>query len=239
MSKHRAHPARVVGGAEAARSLIGDMSAVYGESGAQIISAGLIQGARRGLSELPFVRQPNITLNIGILTGDQLGLVDKRVFADWTRDRILLAFNADACPDEIAIGMPDAMVHELAHIAHHQQNPERHNRWTPFSIAITEGIAVYAVGNILADVVDYEENIDPFGYSREVIRSELVRILEGAYDTASPYDFLLENAELPGIAYSVGHYVVSLAAFDRELDLRQLMQMPIADFEAFARTELI
>lgn len=217
-----------------------DLIAAYGEGGAYEISATLLGSIQDALRNVPLVRQPDLTIQVGIDIDPFSGRETDSLaaYVDSSREIISVILGSTATSGNIVSQLYSSMHHEIGHIAHYQHIEDKDAFYdSPLGAACKEGVADLAANEDFGTSI-WENDLTESA-AVEIAREELDKIFSGAYDEVDYYDFLFGGDRVPGRGYFVGSYVVSSLALYENLNLKNIMQVPLKRFEDFAKAELL
>lgn len=229
---------QVLDGAVARVNFFAQAIEVFGRDAARDIGETFLKSFAHAQETLP-LSQPvsGIRLYLG-----EIGTGAVNGFAVSEQNTAYFAIDIDTPVEDIIEDIPDTVVHEFAHLAHAQQNPEMFNhksKQSLFRATIVEGIACHAE----YELHDWYSPFDVLDYDKEV-RARLSNVLvDVLYDPdyvreMKYYDYLFGDDIFPDRGYVVGHYLVASTVARHGYTIEQLMKITTEEFKQIAETEL-
>lgn len=149
-----------------------------------------------------------------------------------------LGINTTSNIDEIISELPNAFIHEAAHLTHLQRNPlffvaRREEMNLHFGSAIMEGVAAHT-GSKLGAFTIYSEKM----FTHQKVLDALSQLLD--HPDANQYEtyeqFMLGDKDFSNRGYRVGEFVVANLVKQMTLTSSELMDLPLDDFYEYAKT---
>ena len=210
----------------------------FGIQGSYEITAVLAESLHSALRNIPLVREPNLTIDIRLNVDPFYGQPPHvmAAYANGISETVTVILDTSAKSAAISSRLYGMAHHEIAHIAHHQQNADISSFNSPLGWAIKEGIAQHASEDGFYNYL-HSENLT-LTQATDIALEELDKLLSGYYDDYDKYDFLFGGDQVLGRGYYVGSYVVSRLAMYESAELTELMQSPIERFRSFVKSDI-
>lgn len=220
----------------------------YGTPETKEISDWFLYVLEDSQATLP-VSAPLAEVKLGFVETDNFSAQTMRSVtgsAQLQHNGITITFERNAPAEVVIEDIPAAVRHEVAHIAHHQQNPqlfpgeESSYYWYR---TILEGVATHAELQLLPNYIPsriYPALSSPSYIGKRAIDEVLAELFYFAPENQGKniQSYVAADKNFPLRAYVVGQYVVGSMAEAYGLDLQQLMTKTLGEFREFAETEL-
>jgi hypothetical protein len=223
---------------EAASNFKENFVKAFGMQGSYEITAVLEESLHSALRNMPLVREPDLTidmrLNVDPFYGEPPHIMT--AYADGICETITIVLDTSATSAAISSRLYKMAHHEIAHIAHYQQNADISSFNSPLGWVVKEGIAQHASDDGFYNYL-HTKNLT-LVQATDIALEELDKIVSGYYDDHSQYEFLFGGGQVDNRGYFVGSYLVSKLVMFESIELAELMQSPIERFRSFAKSEL-
>lgn len=217
-----------------------DAITAYGREGARDICDVLIASIEAARLHVP-TQEPLSGLKLAVADMDDFDCGTAYIaFAEVSSRVMKMMLNSTMPVEDILPHIPSGVTHEFGHFDHYRLNPRIYNAPGTFlKYTIREGVAEYCANS-------QDETYEPgYVYNQfpevlDKIEETLLEILyyAGEGQQERHYEYVLGDETFVDRGYVVGHAVVANMAVVHGYDMRQLMELSLADWRKFMEYEL-